>query len=91
LIEKILVFLVKNERALEINTAGLFKHGKPNPDYWIVEMYYDLGGRVVTIGSDAHESQHIGRGIEEVMKELKKFDFEYLVVDGKKLVTVKPR
>ncbi|KHC90749.1 HisJ family histidinol phosphate phosphatase [Thermotoga sp. Mc24] len=91
LIEKILIFLVKNEKALEINTAGLFKHGKPNPDYWIVEMYYDLGGRIVTIGSDAHESQHIGRGIEEVMKELKKFDFEYLVVDGKRLVTVKSR
>ena len=91
LIERILKFLVANEKVLEVNTAGLFKHGKPNPDYWILEMYWDLGGRLVTIGSDAHEVQHIGRGIAEVMSRLKRFDFEYVVVERKRLVTTKLR
>ncbi|ACM23950.1 MULTISPECIES: PHP domain-containing protein [Thermotoga] len=91
LIEKILRFLVAREKILEVNTAGLFKHGKPNPDYWILEMYWDLGGRFITIGSDAHEVQHIGRGIEEVMSKLRRFNFEYVVVEGKKLFTKKLR
>ncbi|PLV58279.1 PHP domain-containing protein [Thermotoga sp. KOL6] len=91
LVEKVLKFLVKNEKILEVNTAGLFKHGKPNPDYWIIEMYWDLGGRLITIGSDAHEVQHIGRGIMEVLTQLKRFNFEYVVVEKGGLVTTKLR
>ena len=45
------------------------------PDEWIVEKYYDLGGRTITIGADAHMAENVASGFEEVEVYLKKVGF----------------
>ncbi|MGN0506537.1 MAG: histidinol-phosphatase HisJ family protein [Lachnospiraceae bacterium] len=54
-IDEILRFLVKNEKALEINTKGLaagLDSFHPMPE--VLSRYRELGGTLLTIGSDAH-------------------------------------
>jgi histidinol-phosphatase (PHP family) len=61
LYEPILAALVESGTALEINTSGL-RHpvGETYPSAAIVSRFRELGGRAVTVGSDAHRADHFG-------------------------------
>ena len=66
IIDEILLTLIKNQKSLEINTAGLRQPiGVTSPDESIVRRYKELGGKLITIGSDAHFAEHLGAGIEQ--------------------------
>jgi histidinol-phosphatase (PHP family) len=61
LYEPILRALVDSGTALEINTSGLrHRVGETYPTAAIVTRFRELGGRAVTVGSDAHRSDHFG-------------------------------
>ena len=67
-IDVVLEAAVKNNLALEINTSGLRqKIGRTIPDEYFVRRFYELGGRRVTVGSDAHYAHHLGAGLEAGM------------------------
>ena len=73
--------------ALECNTSGWHKKPIPEdtekrtlPDIGLIRLYYELGGRMITIGSDAHLMEFIGTGIEETLAELKNIGFDHLTV-----------
>lgn len=61
LYEPILRALVDSGTALEINTSG-FRHpvAETYPSAAIVDRFRALGGRAVTVGSDAHRATHFG-------------------------------
>lgn len=73
---RILQFIIDNSIALEINTSGI---GTPYnnfmPDEWIIKKFRDMGGRLITLGSDAHISANLGNGFDEAIKLLKKYGF----------------
>ncbi len=81
LFDEIFHFLIQNKKALEINT-GAFRTGliEPNPSYELIERYFDLGGRMITIGADAHQTAHVGLQFEEVLPKLKEIGFEGTLV-----------
>lgn len=57
LYEPILRTLVENGTALEVNTSGLRQEANETyPSAAIVARYRELGGRAVTVGSDAHRA-----------------------------------
>jgi histidinol-phosphatase (PHP family) len=63
-IDEILKIAVQNEIAMEINTRRLI-----NPDAVarlmpIYKRFYELGGKMVTIGSDAHKPENIGSRLD---------------------------
>lgn len=66
LYEPILLALVDSGTALEINTSGL-RHpvGESYPSAAIVRRFQELGGRAVTVGSDAHRAEHFGWGLAD--------------------------
>lgn len=65
-IAEILQALVNKEKALEINTSGLRQPiGETIPNIDIVRQFYALGGRLVTLGSDAHRVTDLGKGIAQ--------------------------
>lgn len=80
-IEKILRHLIMHGKSLEVNT-GAFRYGmsEPNPSYQILQFYYDLGGRDITLGADAHEPKDVGIAFDTVVPRLKKIGFEYFNV-----------
>lgn len=60
IIDEILKLLIDKKKALEINTAGLIK-GLPcfHPKLDVLKRYLELGGELITIGSDGHSPDKI--------------------------------
>jgi histidinol-phosphatase (PHP family) len=66
LYEPILRALVDSGTGLEINTSGLRQGpGEPYPPAPILARFRELGGEVVTAGSDAHRSDAFAFGLED--------------------------
>lgn len=80
-IESILELLIRNEKALEINTSGYFNEMQdilPSAD--IVKAFRRMGGKYITIGSDSHYFDKIGMGIEQGMNAALKCGFTHITV-----------
>ena len=76
-LDKLLLTMIENNKALEINTSGLRQPiGLTMPEEQIVRRYRELGGEYVTIGSDAHNAYDVGEGIETAMQMLKRCGFD---------------
>ena len=80
-IDQIFRALIDAGKALEVNTSGYRqKIGRPLPDLPLVRRYRELGGELVTLGSDAHCTQDLGKGIEEGMEMLREAGFRYVAL-----------
>ena len=64
-IDEILIVLARKGKALEINTRRLVSKEAIEILMPIYRRFYEVGGRSVTIGSDAHRVTEIGRGLAE--------------------------
>ena len=74
-----LKILVENGKGIEINTSGLRqKYGKTFPDLYWVKTFRELGGEVLSIGSDAHSVEDLGKGVADGAEIAKSAGFEYL-------------
>lgn len=80
-IDSILNLLVANGIALEINSAG-YKYGlgAPNPCKDIVCRYKELGGELITVGSDAHDKNRIAADFDKVEALLKSCGYNYYCI-----------
>ena len=73
--------LIDSGKALEVNTSGLRqKIGRALPDLPLVRRYRELGGELVTLGSDAHCVEDLGKGIEAGMDLLREAGFRHFAV-----------
>ena len=70
-IAAILERAISDGKGIEVNTSS-FRYGLSDlqPCTEILELYRDLGGRVLTIGSDSHKPEHLGAHIMEVRERL---------------------
>jgi histidinol-phosphatase (PHP family) len=70
-LDAILTTVIAKGKGIEVNTAG-FRHklGCPHPDFDILKRYKELGGTIITIGSDAHSTSRIGHQFETVVQRL---------------------
>ena len=76
LIDEILKTLIRKDIALEVNTGGLrYGLGFPNPHPDVLKRYRELGGEMVTLGSDAHVPSGMGYGFTEAACLLKEAGF----------------
>ena len=76
LIDEILKTLIRKDIALEVNTGGLrYGLGFPNPHPDVLKRYRELGGEMVTLGSDAHVPSGMGYGFTEAARLLKEAGF----------------
>lgn len=80
-IDEILRKILSAGKGIEINTAGLRKglsHANPHP--FILERYRELGGEIITVGSDAHNAADIAADFDAAESFLKDAGFEYYTV-----------
>lgn len=71
--------LAQHGCGLEINTSGLRqKYGKTFPTLDILKIFREYGGEMVTIGSDAHCADDVGKGADEGIKMASEAGFPYL-------------
>ena len=78
IIHETLKTLVETGKGLEVNTSGYRQGlGKTIPVLWIIRDYYQLGGRVVTLGSDAHQAADLAADFDVAMDILTGVGFRY--------------
>lgn len=76
--DEILKKLIAMEKGLEVNTAGLAKGlREPHPCAGILKRYRELGGRIVTTGSDAHSPKQIAHAFDRAAALLRDCGFRY--------------
>ena len=77
IITEILKQVIADGKGLEVNTS-CFRYGLSDltPSGEILTLYRELGGKILTIGSDSHAPQHLGAHIPEVLEELRQLGFD---------------
>jgi histidinol-phosphatase (PHP family) len=70
-----LKLLIESGKGLEINTSGSAPRPAPFPGSFLLKLYRDSGGEIVTIGSDAHSENDVGKGFFEAAALLRETGF----------------
>jgi histidinol-phosphatase (PHP family) len=79
LIREILKTIIANDKGLEVNTSGYRIDGKnPLPSFEILKLYYQLGGKILTIGSDSHNTETLANKFDYTISRLKEIGFTEL-------------
>lgn len=73
--------LIDSGRGIELNVSGLYRGDVPAmPDLELLKLYRSLGGEIITVGSDAHTAQDVGRGIRDGLALLLEAGFRFVTV-----------
>lgn len=77
--QEIFALLIAGGKALEVNTSG-YRYGldAPIPHWELLKAYYKTGGRLITLGSDAHITQDIAKDFATVIPGLEAIGFKEL-------------
>ena len=76
-VAEILRRVIEDGKGIEVNTSGI-RYGLVDfqPSRQVLELYRDLGGTVVTVGSDSHRPEHLGSYLRLAYRELEELGFE---------------
>jgi len=78
ILDSILKGVIEKGKGIEVNTSGYRTLGTPIPDLDIVKRYRELGGEIITTGSDAHAPEHIAYNFSTIKKALLDIGFNYI-------------
>lgn len=85
-VDTLLRTLIENGKGIELNVADLVPGGRddpllmPVPNIAILRRYRELGGDIITVGSDAHNVKAAGVGLREGYELLSDIGFKYVAV-----------
>ena len=76
LIEQIFEVVIADGKGIEVNTSN-HRYGLSDmtPSRDILKLYKELGGTIITIGSDSHKKEHLGAYIDWSKEELRKLGY----------------
>lgn len=89
-IDLILSTLIAKGKGIEVNTAG-YKYGlgTTNPKEDLIKRYFELGGKILTIGSDGHKPEHFAYDFEKACQMLKSIGVrQYTVFENRKPIFI---
>lgn len=84
-IDEILKQLIAKGKGIEINSAA-YRYGlnNPNPVPEVIKRYKELGGEIITVGSDAHKAVDVTSGFDKIYNILVNCGFKYYTVFEKR-------
>lgn len=76
IVTEILKTVIQNGKGLELNTSSR-RYGltELTPSVEILKLYRNLGGRILTIGSDSHRREHLAAWLLESQEALRELGF----------------
>lgn len=81
ILDEILKTCIRKQIGLELNTGGLaYGLGHPNPHPDILQRYRELGGEIITVGSDAHTPQRLAYEFKKAADILSYCGFQYYTI-----------
>lgn len=91
IIDGILNRLIAQEKGLEVNTGAIRYQLKGlNPCTDILKRYRELGGEIITVGSDAHTIDNIAAGFTLAAELLKECGFRYYATYNRRAAEFHP-
>lgn len=85
ILDEILINLVRKDKGLEINTSGIrYGLGYPHPNVEILKRFKELGGNIITLGSDAHNYQDLASNFDTALDVLESAGFDEIAVFHKR-------
>lgn len=77
LVDKILRQVIADGKGIEVNTS-CFRYGLKDltPSRAILRKFLQLGGKILTIGSDSHETGHLAEHFTETKEALRELGFK---------------
>lgn len=77
-VEAIFKKIIPAGKGIEVNTSS-FHYGLKDltPSRKLLALYRDMGGELITLGSDAHSTEYLGDHIPEVKNILRDMGFKY--------------
>lgn len=85
----ILKTIISRGKGIEVNTSGL-ANNLLFPKLEILNMYKDLKGEILTVGSDAHARNRVGENVNYVYDMLKDIGFKYVFTYDRRKMTGRP-
>lgn len=79
-IDDVLKAIIEKDKILEVNTATKTLPNRTLPNKEILRRFYELGGRKISFGSDAHFLSRIADKREETVALLKEIGFTHITV-----------
>lgn len=85
IIDEILKLLLDKGKGIELNTGGI-KSGMRDfhPCMGILKRYRELGGEIITVGSDSHDAKNIAAHFDRAAAVLKECGFNYYCIFEKR-------
>lgn len=75
-VREIFKTVIERGKGIEINTSGLRqKYGDTFPSLEYIKLYHELGGEILTIGSDSHTTADLAKGVSEGIEIAKQAGF----------------
>lgn len=92
ILDSMLRYLAENGKALEINTKTYqdFKGRTPVLDKNILIRYRELGGEIISLGSDSHDADRVGFNFERTAALVSRCGFRYLAHFDKRKPVMRP-
>ncbi|MDI6453630.1 histidinol-phosphatase HisJ family protein [Peloplasma aerotolerans] len=79
IIDKILMKIIENHKGIELNTSGIrYGLGVTHPKFEVIKRFKELGGKYITLGSDAHYLKDFQNNFKLGLKLLKEAGFTYV-------------
>ena len=76
IVAEILKLAIQNGKGIELNTSSWHYGLKDTqPSREILKLYHDLGGKILTIGSDAHTTRYLADHLQDARRILKDIGF----------------
>ena len=69
--DEIMKTLAENGKGMEINTSGKDRVGEFLPSYEFLKRFRELGGEIITVGSDSHDDTRVGQYIGDALEIVK--------------------
>ena len=79
ILREIFKILIERGKALELNVSGFHREPRfsPLPCLTVLKLFSQMGGGLVTIGTDAHIKEHVGKNLLDGAMLLKSAGFKY--------------
>lgn len=80
ILDEIFKYLIHNGKALEINTKTYneYRGREPYLDINVLKRYREMGGEIISLGSDSHQPERVGDKFEWASSLVRSCGFNYL-------------
>lgn len=85
LLKQVLEIIILKGKGIEINTSGVRQAPRETmPGIDVLKLYHKLGGEILTIGSDSHHTEHVGKDLKVAIDNAESAGFKYLTIFNKR-------